>query len=160
MTSSGCGAGNDTNVLPNRPHPSLESIRESGEALQADPEPSARDGRIRREKGQHQELQEAITDHTRAQTELIRDTGKLREIYAERVYTLLKWWVWVAVLLLVLDALDPPSIVSNTPWIARFIPAFDVEKQVMLAFLGGTTVAVVGLVLAVVKGLFPNPTKN
>lgn len=160
MTSSGCGVDNDTNIVPNRPHPSLESIRESGEALQAGSEPSAGDERILREEGQRQEFQEALTDQTRAQTEQIRDTGKLREKYAERVYTLLKWWVWVAVSLLVLDALDPPSIVGDTLWIARSIPAFDVEKQVMLAFLGSTTVAVVGLVLAVVKGLFPNPTKN
>jgi hypothetical protein len=155
MASSECSAGNDSNIVLDNAHPTLENIRESGEALQSDPGPSA-DGRIRREK----KFQEAITDQTKAQTEQIRDTGKLRDKYAGRVYTLLKWWVWVAVLLLVLDALDPPSIISDTPCIARFIPAFDVEKQVMLAFLGSTTIAVVGLVLAVVKGLFPDPTKN
>ena len=160
MTSSECSAGNDSNIVPDNAHPTLESIRESGEILQADSEPSAGDERILREEGQRREFQGALTDHTRAQTEQIRDTGKLREKYAERVYTLLKWWVWGCLLLLVLDALDPPSIVSDTPCIARFIPAFDVEKQVMLAFLGGTTVAVVGLVLAVVKGLFPDPPKN
>lgn len=153
MASSECSAGNDSNIVPDNAHPTLESIQESGEGLQGDSEGSAQDEQKLRER-------EALTDQTRAQTEQIRDTGKLREKYAERVYTLLKWWVWVAVLLLVLNALDPPPILSDTPWIARFIPAFDVEKQVMLAFLGSTTVAVVGLVLAVVKGLFSDPTKN
>lgn len=153
MASSECSAGNDSNIVPDNAHPTLESIQESGEGLQGDSEGSAQDEQKLRER-------EALTDQTRAQTEQIRDTGKLREKYAERVYRLLKWWVWAAVLILVLDALDPPSIVSDTPWIARFIPTFNVEKQVMLAFLGGTTVAVVGLVLAVVKGLFPDSTKD
>ncbi len=115
MASSECSAGNDSNIVPDNAHPTLESIRESGEVLQADSEPSAGDERILREEGQRQEFQEALTDQTRAQTEQIRDTGKLREKYAERVYTLLKWWVRVAVLLLVLDALDPPSIVRTPP---------------------------------------------
>ena len=133
--------------------------------LQTDPPHSPVDNRtlrILREESLRQDLdfQKALAEQKRAQTEEIRQTQELREKYAKRVYTLLKWWVFVAILLLVLDALDPPALFKDIPWIDRLIPAFDIETKIMLAFLAGTTVAVVGLVLAVVKGLFPGSSKN
>jgi len=106
------------------------------------------------------DAQHIANRYAQAQVDDIRLTQELRDKYARRVFRLLICWVSVAISLLVLDALDPPKAFNDTPWIAALVPAFDVEKQVMLTFLGGTTVAVVGLVLAVIKGLFPSPPKN
>ena len=156
---------NQPNISPGTIHPTLDSIRESADALQVEQDLSPEDDRtsraIREGRGiENLEFQKAQADQTRAQTERIRQTQELREKYAERVYRLLKWWVFAAIALLVLDALDPPAVIKDSPWIHRLIPAFDIEKQIMLGFLGGTTVAVVGLVLAVVKGLFPGSSKD
>ena len=41
--------------------------------------------------------------------------------------------------------------------LCRFLPSFDVESSILLAVVGGTTVAVIGLVLAVIRGLFKDP---
>ena len=143
-------------------HPTLDSIRKSLDALQADRTASSGDDFALRDDVQRLdlELQKVQADQTRAETEQIRQTQKLREKYAERVYRLLKGWVCVAITLLVLDALNPPAFFKKITWIDQLIPAFDIERQVMLGLLGGTTVAVVGLVLAVVKGLFPGSSKD
>ena len=165
MTSDQECAGDRQDRSPGNIPPTFQSIRELAEALQTDPPHSPADDRtlrILREESLRQDLdfQKALAEQKRAQTEEIRQTQELREKYAKRVYTLLKWWVFVAILLLVLDALDPPALFKDIPWIDRLIPAFDIETKIMLAFLAGTTVAVVGLVLAVVKGLFPGSSKN
>lgn len=92
------------------------------------------------------DAQQIANNLAQAQVDELRQTQALREKYAGRVFWFLVIWVAVAISFLALDALN--------------LPAFDIEKQVMMTFLGGTTVAVVGLVLAVVKGLFPSPPKS
>lgn len=165
MASKQGTEGKQPDTSPTGNHPTFESIRASADALRAEQALLQEDDRtlraIREGRGfENLEFQKAQADQTRALTEEIRQTQVLREKYAERVYRLLRWWVFVAIAVLVLDALDPPAVVKDIPWIHRLIPAFDIEKQIMLGFLGGTTVAVVGLVLAVVKGLFPSSPKD
>ena len=151
---------------PSSPRPTPASIRNVEWPSALDPSSSEvenRESRFRAELGANDlqiSAQEIANKYAQAQVDEIHQTQTLREKYARRVFWLLVCWVSIAITLLILDALDPPEVFNNTPWIASLIPAFDIEKQVMLTFLGGTTVAVVGLVLAVIKGLFPSPTKN
>ena len=143
--------------------PALDAIRKIAEALQDhielpkedDSAPDSLDESF----ALQLERERAEADRIKAETGYLRQTQELREKYAGRVYRIVKWWVRAAIALLVLDAVDPPQVLNDTAWIA-WLPAFDIEKQVMIAFLGGTTVAIVGLVLAVVKGLFPGSPKN
>ena len=142
--------------------PTFENIREIAAALRASRAHSQGDDLALRDEilRQDLELHKVLADQTRARTEQLRHTRELREKYAERVYKLLRWWIFAAIVLLVLDAFNPPAVSEDSPWIYRLILSFDVDTPVMLGFLGGTTVAVVGLVLAVVKGLFPGSSKD
>ena len=151
---------------PPQPRPTPASIRNAEPPSAQGSSSSAveeRESQFRAEFGTKElqiDAQHIANKYAQAQVDEIRKTQDLRDKYARRVSRLLICWVSVAISLLVLDALDPPKAFNDRPWIAALIPAFDIEKQVMLTFLGGTTVAVVGLVLAVIKGLFPTPPKN
>lgn len=101
-------------------------------------------------------------DYLKAVTDNLRQTTELRRKYADISYRFLRWWVICVGILLVLDALDKPPICEESatiyPWLVglcQVVPSFDIEGKVMLGVVGGTTVAVIGLALAVVKGLFP-----
>ena len=155
----------ESNVGGGQDRPTLQSIWDTVEALKGEPrlpQEEDRDERIYREQMLQLDLERGRTetDLIQARIDDLRLAQKLREKYAGRVHRLLMWWVSIAISLLVLDALDPPTALNDTPFVNWVVPAFDIEKQVMLTFLGGTTIAVVGLVLAVVKGLFPPPPKN
>ena len=158
-------AADESNGGREQDRPTLQSIWDTVEALKGEPklpQEEDRDERIYREQMLQLDLERGRTetDLIQARIDDLRLTQKLREKYAGRVHRLLIWWVSIAISLLVLDALDPPTALNDTPFVSWVVPAFDIEKQVMLTFLGGTTIAVVGLVLAVVKGLFPPPPKN
>ena len=101
-------------------------------------------------------------DYLNAITDDLRQTTELRREYADISYRFLRWWVICVGILLVLDALDKPPICEESATIyprlvglCQVVPSFDIEGKVMLGVVGGTTVAVIGLALAVVKGLFP-----
>lgn len=117
-----------------------------------------------REAATQQDL--ASADQTRARTEGIRQTHKLRKKYSNRVYRFMVGWVVSVGLLVVLDGFEAPLICTDSVpnpdlvertffWLCGVSPAVEIEDSVMLAIVGSTTVAVLGLVLAVVKGLFP-----
>lgn len=108
----------------------------------------------------------AEIDQTITQTEDIRKTRKLRQEYSRRVYLFLRNRILFVGILAVLDSVSGPPIcempVSTLDtfeliisYLCRVLPKVDVEQPVMLAIVGATTVAVIGLVLAAVKGLFP-----
>ena len=149
---------------PPRPTPASIRDAESPSALDSPSTPvEERESLFRAQLGIRElqiDAQQIANRYAQAQVDEIRQTQELRDKYAGRVFRLLIWWVSIAITLLILDGLDPPKVFNDTPWIAALIPAFDIERQVMLTFLGGTTVAVVGLVLAVIKGLLPSPPKN
>ena len=142
--------------------PTIANIGELAAALRTGRAHSPGDDLVLRDEFLRQdlELQKLLADQTRAQTEQLRQIRELREKYAERVYKLLWWWVIAAIALLILDSFQPPAVSKNSPWIFRLILSFEIDTPVMVAFLGSTTVAVVGLVLAVVRGLFPGPSKD
>ena len=142
--------------------PTIANIGELAAALRAGRAHSPGDDLVLRDEFLRQdlELQKLLADQTRAQTEQLRQIRELREKYAERVYRLLRWWVIAAIALLILDSFHPPAASKSSPWIFRLILSFEIDTPVMVAFLGSTTVAVVGLVLAVVRGLFPGPSKD
>lgn len=59
--------------------------------------------------------------------------------------------------LLVLDAFQSPSVCEKGDGravICDVMPGLDISDNVLIAFVSGTAVAVIGLVLAVIKGLF------
>ena len=76
-------------------------------------------------------------------------------------------WVVSVGSLVLLDSCEAPSICADSVpnpdvvgqaliWLCGVSPAVEIEDSVMLAIVGSTTVSVLGLVLAVVKGLFPS----
>ena len=78
----------------------------------------------------------------------------------------MKWVVFVGVLV-GMDSCTRPPICGDAggnldPFesfihsICAVLPTVEVGESTMLAIVGSTTVAVLGLVLAVVKGLFPS----
>ena len=142
--------------------PTIANIREIAATLRASRAHSPGEDLALRDEilRQDLELHRLLADQTRAQTEQLRQIRELREKYAERVYKLLRWWVIAAVALLILDSFNPPAASKDSAWIFRLVLSFEVDTPVMIAFLGSTTVAVIGLVLAVVKGLFPGPSKD
>lgn len=118
-----------------------------------------------REEATEQDL--ASADQTRALTEGIRQTHELRKRYSDRVFRFMVGWVVSVGSLVVLDGCEAPLVcadsVSNPDvveyaliWLCGVSPAVEIEDSVMLAIVGSTTVSVLGLVLAVVKGLFPS----
>ena len=59
--------------------------------------------------------------------------------------------------LLVLDAFQSPSVCEKEDGlggVCGFIPGLDISDNVLIAVVSSTAVAVIGLVLAVIKGLF------
>ena len=55
------------------------------------------------------------------------------------------------------DSASNPDVVERALiWLCGVSPAVEIEDSVMLAIVGSTTVSVLGLVVAVVKGLFPS----
>ena len=117
-----------------------------------------------REAGTEQNL--ATADQTRALTEGIRQTHTLREWSSDRVFRFMLGWVVSAGSLVVLDGCEAPLICTDSVpspdlveraliWLCGVLPSVEIEDSVMLAIVGSTTVSVLGLVLAVVKGLFP-----
>ena len=75
-------------------------------------------------------------------------------------------WVVSAGSLVVLDGCEAPLICTDSVpspdlveraliWLCGVLPSVEIEDSVMLAIVGSTTVSVLGLALAVVKGLFP-----
>ena len=92
----------------------------------------------------------------------VKSNRNLRIKYAGRVYRFLKYWVSGAGLLVLIDAIQWPDCSifdpeSSMSLLCRSLPSFDVESSILLAVVGGTTVAVIGLVLAVIRGLFKDP---
>lgn len=82
---------------------------------------------------------------------------RLQRIYARRAYSFLKWWMISVGALLVLDAFQRPSACEKEGRlgvICDFIPGLDISDNVLIAVVSSTAVAVIGLVLAVIKGLF------
>ena len=90
---------------------------------------------------------QAEIERTKVGTDEIRRTGKLREEYAANVYKFMKYWIITVGILVLVDSFEKFDDCDRIE--------FDIETNVILAIVGGTTVAVIGLVLAVVKGLFP-----
>jgi hypothetical protein len=105
-------------------------------------------------------LQEGERSHRRnlALIRNIEQTTKLQRRYARRAYTFLKWWTISVGALLVLDALQAPPVCETEGWsgaVCDLFPRLDISDNVLIAIVGSTAVAVIGLVLAVIKGLFP-----
>ncbi len=94
----------------------------------------------------------------KAETAAVLQIIELREKYAKQAFKFLQQWVIVVGVFLFIDALHKPPFCQeprgNDCWLCM-LPSFDIEGKVMLGVVGGTTVAVIGLALAVVKGLFP-----
>ena len=145
--------------------PWFDTIKKSTEQASESVSGPDADRQEERESKADQDL--AKSDKTRAQTEGIRETTKLRRKYARKVFRFMVWWVVCAALLLVLDAWEAPSICEDPPgsansaeqgvlFLCRVLPSLEIEESVMLAITGSTTVSALGLVLAVVKGLFPS----
>ncbi|MDE0629124.1 MAG: hypothetical protein OXH99_22240 [Bryobacterales bacterium] len=118
-----------------------------------------------REKATEQDL--ASADQTRALTEGIRQTHELRKRYSDRVFRFMVGWVVSVGSLVALDSCEAPLICADSAsnpdvveraliWLCGVSPAVEIEDSVMLAIVGSTTVSVLGLVVAVVKGLFPS----
>ena len=85
----------------------------------------------------------------------LRQTTNLQLKYASRTYTILTAWMSIALVVVVLDSIDPPPSCQNFACI--WVKAFSVDWRVMLGIVGSTTAAVIGLVIAVIKGLFQFP---
>ena len=98
----------------------------------------------------------------KAETAAVLQTIELRGTYARQAFQFLRQWVLVVGVFLFIDALHKPPFCQETRgndcWLCM-LPSFDIEGKVMLGVVGGTTVAVIGLALAVVKGLFPTPSQ-
>ena len=104
-------------------------------------------------------VQEGERAHRRelALIENLEQTTRLQRRYARRAYTFLKWWMISVGALLVLDAFQRPSFCEKeygVGVVCDFIPGLDISDNVLIAVVSSTAVAVIGLVLAVIKGLF------
>lgn len=102
---------------------------------------------------------EGERDHRRelALIENLEQTTRLQGEYARRAYIFLKWWMISVGALLVLDAFQGPSFCEKeygVGVVCDFIPGLDISDNVLIAVVSSTAVAVIGLVLAVIKGLF------
>lgn len=92
--------------------------------------------------------------------EHLEQTTRLQGEYARRAYTFLRWWMISVGALLVLDAFQRPSVCEKGDErgaicdFIDFMPGLDISDSVLIAVVSSTAVAVIGLVLAVIKGLF------
>jgi hypothetical protein len=94
-----------------------------------------------------------------AQVADLRQSTELRREYADKAHRIVCRWLLGVGGLLVIDAIHKPfscqEIAGRSSWFCK-LPSFDVETEVMISLIGGTTIAIIGLVLAVIKGLFPS----
>lgn len=82
---------------------------------------------------------EAETDLEKAKTELERAKTDIMKWIARKAFNFMAWWC---------------SFVALIVWLYVASKQGDIEKEVVIALLGTTTISVVGLVGFIVKGLF------
>lgn len=132
--------------------PTLESINDSAQTITPH-EQSKEEADVlalRESIGEYElrlESMHAEIERTKVGTEQIRRTGELREEYAKNVYNFMKYWIIAVGILILVDSFEKFDACDRIE--------FDIETNVILAIVGGTTIAIIGLVLAVIKGLFP-----
>lgn len=133
------------------------SRQDRRKTLRASVSESAETSKVSTEEGRR--VREGEKDHRRdlALIENIEQTTRLQEEYAKRAYTFLKWWMISVGALLVLDAFRRPPACEKEGmlgFVCDFMPGLDISDNVLIAVVSSTAVAVIGLVLAVIKGLF------
>ena len=85
----------------------------------------------------------------------VKVNRELRKEYASKVYIFMCVWCGLVFLIIILDALTYTPADSCSKDLS-----FRVSNTVMTTLIGGTTVAVIGLVGFIIKGLFSNPNND
>ena len=93
------------------------------------------------DKQEELELASSEADYWRQSTRELEDLRGLRKKYASRVFGFMVAWTAVVAGLLILDGFS--------------LWGFELDTTVLTTIIGGTTISVIGLVLAIIRGLFP-----
>lgn len=93
---------------------------------------------------------------------------ELRKEYSEKLFEFFKWWTIGLAAVLIWSEIPSPFAVATADelWAAAFFNwffAFDLDTNLLIALVGGSTASVIGMIVVVAKFLFPsehNPSRD